>query len=76
MVVIDCMGCFRRIALALTNYCVRKLYFVDFHFLSYVNWVSFLFQNLESFCSLWNNGIMSQCSHCNDFKKMQVLATL
>lgn len=68
------MGCFRGIVFALTNFYVRKLYSIGFHFLSYVNWVSFLSQNLENFCALWNNGIISQWSCCNELKDMQVLS--
>lgn len=41
MVIIDCMGYFRRLVLALTYYYVRKLYSIGFHFLRYVNWDSF-----------------------------------
>lgn len=68
------MGCFRWIVFALTNFYVRKLYSIGFHFLSYVNWVSFLSQNLENFCALWNNGIISHWSCCNELKDMQVLS--
>lgn len=76
MVTLDCMGCFRKIVLALTNYYVRKSYSIDLDFLSSFSWVSFLFQNVENFCSLSQNGIIFQHSYCSEVEKMQVLATL